>query len=129
MRPCARTGPENGWADLNALADEGYDIFTGYNYHGYPRKGTESIQAFQTMMNGHEEIWNAFARKKTRPYIPAITAGWDPRPWQPPERANDPSSYWVYYPDRTPKLVHDFTATPSNGSSRIRKPRQRKSSS
>jgi hypothetical protein len=39
-----------------------------------------------------------------------VTAGWDPRAWQPPEKANDPSGYWVYYPDRTPAQVADFTA-------------------
>jgi hypothetical protein len=103
-------GPENGWADLNQLAAEGYDVFTGYNYHGYPRKGAEQIQRFATMIEGHEQIWNRFAQKNIKPYIPVVTAGWDPRAWQPPEKANDPSGYWVYYPDRTPAQVADFTA-------------------
>ncbi|HTL27809.1 MAG TPA: glycoside hydrolase family 99-like domain-containing protein [Tepidisphaeraceae bacterium] len=107
-------GPENGWADLNKLAAEGYDLFTGYNYHAYPKKGGERIQSFATMIEGHEEIWKRFAAKNIKPYIPVVTAGWDPRAWQPPEQQNDPSNYWVYYPDRTATQVQDFTSRAAN---------------
>jgi hypothetical protein len=43
---------------------------------------------------------------KNVPYVPAITAGWDRRPWEqgqmPPEKMS------VWYADRTPKQVEKF---------------------
>lgn len=101
---CCTPGPDNNWSNLQDLADSGYDVFTGYNYHGHPVRGGQAIQAFSTMIEGHEDIWNRFAQKTHRPYIPVVTAGWDKRPWE--ERDGKKPS--VYYPDRTPYQVADF---------------------
>ena len=101
---CCAPGPENGWADLGQLKREGYDVFTGYNYHGYPMKGDQQIHAFATMVEGHADLWDRFARKNVAPYIPVVTTGWDRRPWQ---DAGKPVPE-AYYPDRTPPQVTDF---------------------
>lgn len=40
---CATPGPRWDWDNLNLLASAGFDCFTGYNYHGHPRKGAYNI--------------------------------------------------------------------------------------
>lgn len=103
---CCTPGPGNKWDDLAELAADGYDVLTGYNYHGYPMKGQSRRQSYATMIDGHETIWNKFAERTTLPYIPCITAGWDKRPWEEkdlPEAKQSP-----YYPDRTPAQVAAF---------------------
>ena len=103
---CCTPGPENNWSDLDDLAASGYDIFTGYNYHGYINKGGVKIQAFANMIEGHEDIWNRFAVKTSVPYIPVVTTGWDKRPWEAADLAPEKQS--PYYPDRTHLQVADF---------------------
>lgn len=102
---CCTPGPEYKWSDLNQLAAAGFDVFTGYNYHGHPYKGDQFIQPFGRMVEGHIDIWNRFAAKNVRPYIPAVTTGWDQRPWEDQDTTQAKS---VYYPDRTPQQVGSF---------------------
>jgi hypothetical protein len=40
------------------------------------------------------------------PYVPAVTTGWDMRPWEKPDLPAERQS--VYYPDRTPQAVGQF---------------------
>lgn len=62
----------------------GFDVLTGYNYHGYGLLGaslyaqTVPISKMQTAEVG---IWNKFTQKSKLPYIPVSTLNWDPRPW------------------------------------------------
>lgn len=105
---CCLPGPHKGWVDLNLLVEEGYDCFTGYAHYGHFRRGEEMKQSFADLIAGHEDIWSRFAAANIRPYIPVVTTGWDPRPWQ---RASDAAStrpYWLHYPDRTPDDVRRF---------------------
>lgn len=101
---CCTPGPANNWSNLQRLSESGYDVFTGYNYHGHPVRGDQPIQAFATMVEGHIDIWNRFAHNARKPYIPVVTAGWDKRPWE----ARDEKKPSVYYPDRTPYQVAHF---------------------
>ena len=105
---CCLPGPENGWVDLQTLADEGYDVFTGYAHYGYFRRGDDMKQSFADLVAGHADIWDRFAAKDVRPYIPVVTTGWDPRPWQEPVKAAETRPYWLHYPDRTPSAVGTF---------------------
>jgi len=107
---CATPGPQNGWNDLGELRACGFDLFTGYNYHGYAIPGqakpASKEQAFASMISGHENIWDLFAQRSDCPYIPVVTTGWDKRPWEAvaaPDAKRD-----VYYPDRSPVLVEQF---------------------
>jgi hypothetical protein len=98
----ACTGPGGHLADL---ARSGYTILTGYNYSlGWMNGG--GSQPFRKLIEGNERIFKQMAETTPLPYVPAITAGWDRRPWEkdklPPEKMS------VWYPDRTPKLVEDF---------------------
>lgn len=105
---CATPGPENGWNDLDALERAGFDLFTGYNYPGAGRKGPELKRPFAELSEGSEAIWEQFARKSPRPYMPVVTAGWDKRPW---EAVDGPAEkHAVYYEDRTPEAVRDVMA-------------------
>jgi hypothetical protein len=65
-------------------------------------------QSFADLVAGHQDIWDRFAAKNVRPYIPLITTGWDPRPWQDAANAASTRPYWLYYPDRTPADVRRF---------------------
>jgi len=103
---CCTPGPQNGWDNLDYLALAGFDLFTGYNYPGAGMRGTSKKQAFADMMKGHEDIWELFAGKAKLPYAPAVTIGWDMRPWEKPDLPADRQS--VYYPDRTPQAVGQF---------------------
>ena len=98
----ACTGPGGHLGDL---ARSGYTLLTGYNYPlGWLNGG--GSQPFRKLIEGSERIFDQFAEQTPLPYVPAITAGWDRRPWEqgqmPPEKMS------VWYPDRTPKLVEEF---------------------
>lgn len=104
---CATPGPTNNWDNLADLQAEGYSCLTGYNYHGYPRKGPDRIQPFSRMVEGHQDLWDRFAANSPLPYMPVVTTGWDKRPW---EEAAKPATHDVYYPDRTPVQVAGFVS-------------------
>ncbi|MCX5683450.1 MAG: glycoside hydrolase family 99-like domain-containing protein, partial [Planctomycetota bacterium] len=88
------------------LQECGYDLFTGYNYPGIGAQGAEKRQAFASLIEGSQKIWDGFAAESPVPYIPAVTAGWDMRPWE--DASKPPNSF--YYPDRTPAEVGRFVA-------------------
>jgi hypothetical protein len=102
---CATPGPVHHWNDLADLKAQGYSCFTGYNYAGHPVKGPDKIQPFARLMEGHQEIWDRFATNTPLPYMPAVTTGWDKRPWEDPANTN---THAAYYPDRTPVQVAEF---------------------
>jgi Glycosyltransferase WbsX len=96
---CATPGPRNGWSDLNRLAQEGYDAYSGYNYPGVP--GTvRGRNPYRVLVQGSVAIWDAFAADGRRPYIPVVTDGWDSRPWK-------ETPYWY---ERTPAELRSFVA-------------------
>lgn len=105
---CCTPGPEYGWDNLDELAACGFDVFTGYNYPGAGAKPGVKQQTFASLIAGHEGIWEMFAKKTKVPYVPAVTSGWDMRPWErkdlPPQRQS------IYYPDRTPTAVGEMVA-------------------
>lgn len=97
LMACAFPGPTNGWNDLGALAQAGYDAFTGYNYVG--RAGThKGANPYEKLVQSNVEIWDAFAADGRRPYVPVVTDGWDSRPWASTE-------FWY---ERTPAEFEDF---------------------
>jgi ribosomal protein L7/L12 len=98
----ACTGPGK---HLDSLARSGYTLLTGYAYPlGWLNGG--GSQPFQKLIDGGEQIFDQFAETTPLPYVPAITAGWDRRPWE--EDKLPPEKMSVWYPDRTPKLVEEF---------------------
>lgn len=102
---CTSPGPKDNTDSHRTLAKAGYDILTGYNYHRYWTDGTDRIQAFKWLVEGHALAWSIFADKNVLPYIPVVTTGWDRRPWEDP---NKPETHEFYYPDRTHVQVADF---------------------
>ena len=97
-------------SDLEILRACGFDVLTGYNYHEYPCAGqvttTNKEQSFSSMISGHESIWNLFAERGERPYIPVVTTGWDKRPWEAVDVSD--AQREVCYSDRSPALVEHF---------------------
>jgi len=97
LMACAFPGPTNGWNDLGALAQAGYDAFTGYNYAGMAgtRKGANP---YEKLVKSNVQIWDAFAADGRRSYVPVVTDGWDSRPWA-------ETGFWY---ERTPAEFGDF---------------------
>jgi hypothetical protein len=100
----ACTGPG---AHLQDLARSGFTLLTGYNYNnGWTNGG--GCKPFRELMEVSRKTFDEFARTSPLPYVPAVTIGWDRRPWEldtlPPEKQS------VWYPDRTPKLVEEFVS-------------------
>jgi len=91
--------------DMQEGEAAGFDLFTGYNYHGAGRHGNELERPFSELIDESERIWNFYADRGSLRYIPVVTSGWDKRPWEeshlPEERLE------VYYP-RTPEQLNDF---------------------
>ncbi|MDQ6481567.1 glycoside hydrolase family 99-like domain-containing protein [Dyadobacter sp. LHD-138] len=60
----------------------GFDVLTGYNYHG---SGLNSIKneivSIDSMRIREQIIWNNITQTSTLPLIPVITLNWDHRPW------------------------------------------------
>ncbi|HNT37403.1 MAG TPA: hypothetical protein PKH07_20585, partial [bacterium] len=98
---CTVPGPDDNRDILTGLEASGYDLLTGYNYHGHPaRPGAPNLRPFAEMVEGHIGVYDRFAAKAKLPYIPVITVGWDKRPWE--EYGLPEESQSVYYPDTTP---------------------------
>jgi hypothetical protein len=86
---CANPGPKNSRTNLDTLASEGYDAYSGYNYVRMP--GTVNGETpYSLLVQGSLEIWNNFAADSRKPNIPVVTDGWDSRPWNetPPQFAD-----------------------------------------
>ena len=43
---------------------------------------TTGEHPFSTLANSARAMWDRIAARTDRPYVPAVTVGWDPRPWQ-----------------------------------------------
>jgi hypothetical protein len=69
----------NNAEDLQIASACGFDIFTGYNYH-YAGFNGNLKNPIDSLLNASLKTWNKFTNKG-KPYIPAITLNWDPRPW------------------------------------------------
>jgi len=79
---------------VEELTEEGYSALSGYNYPGID-VGPSHEQPFSRLAAGTEGVWSKVADAGLIKEIPALSGGWDPRPWHGP----DPRRY---YPDRTP---------------------------
>ncbi len=84
-----------------AVFEDGYDIITGYNFHASGGVLPGKSGKYNNLAKGHLTIWDSMA-SYSKPVIPVITSGWDPRPW-PNTLKGSP-----YYPDRTPEKFQDF---------------------
>ena len=51
----------------------------------------------------HQKAWAGSPRQ---PYIPAVTAGWDKRPWEGPAGLGQKEGW--YFPDRSPEAFGQF---------------------
>jgi hypothetical protein len=72
-----------GGASVNEAEACGFDILTGYNYHGNGLLKEQEVTPIDSMHTAEVGVWNTISRKSSLPYIPCITLNWDPRPWRP----------------------------------------------
>ena len=72
-----------GGASVSEAEACGFDILTGYNYHGNGLLKGQEVTPIDSMHTAETGVWDAISRKSPLPYIPCITLNWDPRPWRP----------------------------------------------
>ena len=80
---------------LERLKKQGYDATSGYNYPSLGSKGRR-WHPYAENIEGYKGLWNTAADHKVLKQIPALSGGWDSRPW------HGPKARVVF--DRTPKL-------------------------
>jgi len=73
------TNPDN--ASLTSAQNCGFDILTGYNYHGAGFKSNQKTVPIGELSKGEKSVWDKFAQANAMPVIPTTTLNWDPRPW------------------------------------------------
>lgn len=82
--------PLERWGELGA---DGYSFMTGYNCNLLQgrRDTTERREvAYADALPRHRELWRAGRERCTVPFVPFVTANWDPRPWMGPD-----CMYWT----------------------------------
>ena len=99
----ALPGPQNGWNNLTQMKAAGYNFFTGYNYgNDISAEGTSLEQPYAQLPLTSNNIWELFGVKNVLPYVPAVTTGWDMRPWE----TGVPKAY--YYTGRSAENISEF---------------------
>lgn len=79
--------------DLKKAEACGFDVITGYNYHG---NGLSSSQTpIENMLTAETKIWNNIPTLTKLKYIPVSTLNWDPRPWAAPSNNYATAPYFV----------------------------------
>lgn len=63
------------------FSGQSWDAVTQFAYPALPGV-TAGEHPFSTLTNAARAMWDRMATRTDRPYIPAVTVGWDPRPWQ-----------------------------------------------
>lgn len=80
----------------------GYTHRTHYNIIPGYASGSEK-HAYAELVTAHRQQWQG---SRQQPYIPAVTAGWDKRPWEGLDGLGQAHGW--YYPDRTPSKFAAF---------------------
>ena len=92
--------PDN--AGIKQAEDCGFDILTGYNYHGPAiRKGTSVTVPIDTMQTTERSLWSDIVLKSKLKYIPVSTLNWDPRPWAGPGNNYETANYLVGFSENS----------------------------
>jgi len=86
----AIAGCGGGAAQVGFTHRTHYNIIPGYAAGSEAHKYAELVQA-------HQRAWHG---SRDQPYMPALSVGWDKRPWE-GDRGLGQKPGW-YYPDRTP---------------------------
>jgi hypothetical protein len=72
----------------------GFDILTGYNYHGHGLLAKMQRTPIDSMQRADKRCWNLMPALSKLPYIPVTTLNWDPRPWNNPKNKNNFEPYF-----------------------------------
>jgi hypothetical protein len=96
------SGQDSKFPDLSWMRDDGYDALSMYNYPFAPAVSSGALP-FSSLASAGQWIWSQCALKCPIKSIPAVTDGWDPRPWG----ESDPAGQLIWY-GRTP---HDVSTS------------------
>lgn len=96
--------PEALKVRLDRIKRCGFDALTGYNYRRYsPINGSYEL-TYQTMVDQHEDSWEAMAQYSDMKYAPCILSGWDCRPYECDWNPHLKGVRSCYAPDRTSEV-------------------------
>ena len=86
--PLVGAGVMASGADKIAEAAGPYDFLTTYmDMPGLPK--VEKPYAYPLLLAYAEKAWKDYAERSSRPYVPYLPSGWDPRPWKDPRPSFD----------------------------------------
>lgn len=86
------------------LENEGYDVYTGYNYHAMGAEKYRTPAPYSALVQENIAMWDRVASHFTGPYIPTITSGWDQR------FSYREQSTAIIYEGRTPGQFYCYAA-------------------
>ena len=75
----ATVTPHGNPYNYGRIAQEGYDITTGYNYHATGGEKYNVPAPYSALVRENVDMWTRVAYNLPQPYIPVITMGWDQR--------------------------------------------------
>jgi hypothetical protein len=75
----ATVAPFFNSATVQALNADGYDVATGYNYHGGGAEQYGVPVPYKRLVEENVAMWSRVATHVHLPYMPVITSGWDQR--------------------------------------------------
>jgi hypothetical protein len=73
----------------------GFDILTGYNYHGHGLLAKMQKTPIDSMQKADYRCWSLMPALSKLPYIPVTTLNWDPRPWRSPKDNSKIEPYFI----------------------------------
>ena len=80
-RGCRILWVANAPERLAECAKTGFDAISAYNYAGVNLPPEQLRGTYRAMTDGYESIWKRISETGALPYIPALSPGWDSRPW------------------------------------------------
>ena len=81
------SGQDALFPDLSMAVVDGYDAVSMYGYP-YAPPAVSGVLPFSSLSDAGKWIWSQGALKGTVPFIPVAMTGWDPRPWDEREYAD-----------------------------------------
>ncbi|MCF0048436.1 glycoside hydrolase family 99-like domain-containing protein [Dyadobacter sp. LJ53] len=79
----------------------GFNLVTGYNYHGSAFHGQKQKIPIDSMQTTEYKVWNFMSQWSRLPYIPVSTLNWDPRPWANERNGYNEAHYFVGYSQKS----------------------------
>ena len=76
---CATVASHSNPGHIAEIAQSGYDVATGYNYHSLGKEQYHVVTPYSALVQENMGVWDRVPARMKLPYMPVITSGWDQR--------------------------------------------------